>query len=302
MPSSTTTTAKAEGKAKPAPKGKRGAKSEKRPPKAKGRKPAPKRARSRWRDRVAVVYDIEGPRVRLGILWFLLNAAALVVGVVAVAVLYGLTAAVAAMQAARAWRREKKRPHRLTAGLGALALVAAAAVDTALVGLALLALAAAAYGVATLRRRRNSVPLDDAGYTLQCALFVGLAAASVVLTARFELGAAISLIVLVAAYETGDYLIGSGAGNSYEGPVGGLAAVLVVTFTIALLRVPPFEASDAWVFGGLTAVLAPMGQMAGSLILPSAGAKAPALRRLDSLLLLAPLWAWTTGMLAANAA
>jgi hypothetical protein len=75
----------------------------------------------------------------------------------------------------------------------------------------------------------------------------------------------------------------------------------VVTFTIALLRVPPFEAGDAWVFGGLTAVLAPMGQLAASLILPSAVAKAPALRRLDSLLLLAPLWAWATGILATRA-
>ena len=268
---------------------------------ARRRAAAPTRARRRTVRRLAVVYDINGPRVRLGILWFFLTIAALVTGVAAVAALYGATAGAAALQTARAWRLEKKRPHRLTAGLGAVALVAAAAIDTALLGVALLGMAAAAVLVARLRRRRRSVPLEDAGFTLQCGLFVGLAAASVVLTYRFELGAAISLIVLVAAYETGDYLIGSGAGNSFEGPVGGLAAVLVVTFTIALLRVPPFEASDAWVFGGLTAVLAPMGQLAGSLILPSAAAKAPALRRLDSLLLLAPLWAWTTGILATRA-
>jgi hypothetical protein len=264
----------------------------------KAAKAAPARPR-RWR-RLAVQYDINGPRVRLGILWFLVTVAALVVGVGALALVYGLTAAAAALQTARAWRYEKKRPHRLTAALGALGLTLAAAVDTALLGLALLAYAAAAYAVAVLRRRRRSVPLEDAGWTLQCGLFVGLAAASVVLSYRFEVGAAISLIVLVAAYETGDYLIGSGAGNSFEGPVGGLAAVLVVTFTIALLRVPPFEAGDAWVFGGLTAVLAPLGQLAGSALLPSYAAKAPALRRLDSLLLLAPLWAWATGILAAR--
>jgi len=35
----------------------------------------------------------------------------------------------------------------------------------------------------------------------------------------------------------------------------------VVTFTIALLRVPPFEAGDAWVFGGLVAVPAPGGAL-----------------------------------------
>ena len=267
-------------------------------------KPSSKKAAAprnrRWR-RLAVHYDINGPRVRLGILWFLVTVVALVIGVGALAAVYGVTAGAAGLQTARAWRREKKRPHRLTAGLGALGLTAAAAVDTALLGLALLVFAAAAVAVAVLRRRRRSVPLEDAGWTLQCGLIVGMAAASVVLSYRFELGAAISLIVLVAAYETGDYLIGSGAGNSFEGPVGGLAAVLVVTFTIALLRVPPFEAGDAWVFGGLTAVLAPLGQLTASAILPSYNAAAPALRRLDSLLLLAPLWAWTTGILAARA-
>ena len=277
--------------------------AERRP--SKSRRPVPpsrkQSPRGRGRRPLRVVYDINGPRVRLGILWFGLNIGALVVGVGALAALYGVTAGVAALQTARAWRNDRnKRPHRLVAGCGALLLVLAATFDTALVGLALLGLAGAAVVVARLRRRRRSHPDEDAGFTLQASMFVGMAAASVVLSYRFEVGAAVSLIVLVAAYETGDYLIGSGAGNPYEGPLGGLAAILVVTFTIALLRVPPFEAGDAWVFGGLTAVLAPLGQLAGSLVLPSNRADAPALRRLDSLLLLAPLWAWSTGILAAR--
>ena len=268
------------------------------------RRPAPEARSGRRpvgaRRPLRVVYDIDGPRIRLGILWFACGIAAVVVGVGALALVYGTTAAVAALQTARAWRNDRgARPHRLVAGVGALVLVAAAAIDTALVGLALLGLAAAAVVVAH-RGRRRSHPIEDAGFTLQASMFVGLAAASVVLSYRFELGAAVSLIVLVAAYETGDYLIGSGSRNPYEGPLGGLAAVLVVTFTIALLRVPPFEAGEAWVFGGLTAVLAPLGQLAGSLVLPSNRADAPALRRLDSLLLLAPLWAWATGILAAG--
>ena len=70
----------------------------------------------------------------------------------------------------------------------------------------------------------------------------------------------------------------------------------VVTFVVAELQIPPFEGNDAWVFGGLAAVACPAGQLLASALLPSPRSYAPALRRIDSLLVLAPLWAWLVGL------
>jgi len=52
----------------------------------------------------------------------------------------------------------------------------------------------------------------------------------------------------------------------------------------------------AFAFGALAAVLCPAGQLVASAVLPSAGAPASALRRIDSLLLLAPAWAYVVGL------
>ena len=54
----------------------------------------------------------------------------------------------------------------------------------------------------------------------------GLAAAGVVTAARYELGSALALVLFVTAYETGDYIVGSGARNSLEGPIAGCAAIV----------------------------------------------------------------------------
>jgi len=62
---------------------------------------------------------------------------------------------------------------------------------------------------------------------------------------------------------------------------------------VLFFSIPPFNsATQAWVVGGLVAVLCPLSQMAASLLLPRAGARAPALRRLDSYLLTGPAWLW----------
>ena len=45
--------------------------------------------------------------------------------------------------------------------------------------------------------------------------------------------------------------------------------------------------------GALAMVLAPLGPLAASVVLGGRDAPAPALRRLDSLLLLGPVWAWS---------
>ena len=69
----------------------------------------PSRGR-RFRRRYAVVYDIEGPRVRLGMLWFVVAAVALAIGPFSTSLVYGVTAAIAAAQVARVWRRLRLLP------------------------------------------------------------------------------------------------------------------------------------------------------------------------------------------------
>lgn len=267
-----------------------------------GRRAAPAGPGARWTGgegsaaRVGVVYNIDGPRVRLGLLWFLLALASLAAGRLAVAGVYGAVAAVGAAQAAVAWRRAARgarqgtvRPNAAVAAAVAAALPLAAAVSTALLGAALLAGVAACLLTGGVRRGAR---------TLQCAAWVGGAAASVVVAHRYEPWAAVALILVVSAYEVGDFIVGSGAGNRLEGPIAGAASVLVVQFCVSAFGLPPFKLPDGLGFAALAAVLCPAGQLAASLVLPSAAARAPALRRLDSLLLLGPAWASLAGLAA----
>jgi hypothetical protein len=251
------------------------------------------------RRRLRVVYDIDGPRVRLGVAWFLLALVALAFGRWAVTVLYSLTAAAAALQSAKAWRHVRQRPHRIVAGAGALVIGLAGGITTGLVGAAILAMVAAALVVAFVERTTNprNDPILDASFTVRCALFPGFAAACLAIAARFEYGSVVGLVFIVSAYETGDYIVGSGSSNPLEGPIAGATAVAVTTFAVAALAIEPFGFPHAFLFAALAAVLCPAGQLVASAILPSAGAPASALRRIDSLLLLAPAWAFTVGLL-----
>ena len=68
--------------------------------------------------------------------------------------------------------------------------------------------------------------------------------------------------------------------------------MLVVTFAIGVFAFPPFDWASAWVFGGMAAAMCPLGQVLATAMLPTAESRAPSLRRVDSLLLVGPLWAW----------
>lgn len=252
----------------------------------------------RWlpRRRLAVVYDISGPKVRLGILWFLANLAGLAVGLELMTPLWAITAFVAGMQASRAWRRRGVQADRVVAGGGAALIAVTGTLTTSLVGIAILLVVAASYYMALIDLKRGN-PVTQASYTLQCALLPGLAAAGVLMTLRFDLIAASGLILLVSAYESGDFLIGSGARWKWEGPVMGMIATTVMAFAVSTLRLPPFVLPEALWLGGLAAVLCPVGQLVASAVLPDAGSRASAVRRLDSMMILAPVWALVTGIL-----
>ena len=254
-----------------------------------------KRASTRKR-RYAVVYDIDGPRVRLGVLWFVVAAAALAVGPLAAAVVYGGAAAIGAAQMARVWRRHRQRPHQMVAAGMAGGMVLGACLGAGGAGLGILAGTVFAIAAATADTKSPNAAVTDIGWTIQCALPIGLAATSMVLLARLDQGSAIGLLLLVSAYETGDYIVGSGARNPYEGPAAGICALTVVTFILSTLPISTLDFGQAWLFGGLVAILAPLGQLFASALLPNAGAPASGLRRLDSLLLAAPVWCVGVGL------
>jgi len=249
-----------------------------------------------WVERFVSGYELDGPRVRLGLLWFVAAVAAAAIGVGATAVVFGVVAGAAGSQAAAAWRREGCRSNQAVVGLGALLLPVSAAFGIGVLGAAAIAYVVAALAAGAVDRSPRATVVANAGYTIRAGFFIGIAGSSAVLLDRTSAAALVALIVLISGFEVGDYLVGTGASNPVEGPIAGIAASLVLTFAIASFAFDPFETSSAWVFGGLATVLTPLGSLAGSALVPSADARVPALRRLDSWLIVGPVWAfmlWT---------
>ena len=250
-----------------------------------------RKLRARSGNRYLVHYDIDGPRVRLGLAWFVGAVAALALGTVATALYFGVAFAAAASHALRTWRARGAPVDPRVALVTTALTVAAAAVHSRAMGVAVLVLAVAAVALAAKDATGDlGAAFARASLTLQTALPAAVAGGCFVLLAELELWAAISLLLLVSAYETGDFLIGSGSANAFEGPLAGGVAVLVVTLVVAALGFPPFGVGEAFAFGLLVAPGAFAGQILASVMLPHARALAPALRRVDSLLLTAPLW------------
>lgn len=261
-----------------------------RPPKHRGKAKRLAKVQSRAPRRYAVTYDVNGPHVRLGFLWFLVVAGALVLGEVPLALVYGATAALAGYQAARCWLPLGRHPNPyVAAGIGG-GIGLAALGGPQVVGATVLASALAAVLAAVAAPETRAEPLAAVGYTLQCGLFVGLAAAAPVLAFRVDIGTAAALVVFVSVYEMGDYLVGSGSKNAVEGPLAGFTAIAVFAFAMWVITFVPFRGNALLAFGALAAGLCPFGQLFGSALLPRSDARAPALRRLDSLLVLGPVW------------
>ncbi len=250
--------------------------------------------------RYTPIYDIDGPKVRLGVLWAALLGAALVGGLSALTAVYAVVAGVAGLQVSGAWRLFASRaPNQFVAGAGASILVVSARLGVAMLGLMIIVVAVVALlstSTRVLSRQQHSASdaFADAGITLQSALFPGVAAAAPILAGRIQLGAALVLVVLVCAYEVGDFVVGSGSANMVEGPVVGIVSVAVVTFSLTvfdqIIGIPPFDGFSLVFFGVALGVLAPLGPICASILLPRADARAPALRRLDTLIVAGPVW------------
>ncbi len=256
----------------------------------------PRLRRTEFGRRYAITYDTTGWKVSLGLVWFVVALGAMIQGWAALSLLYGVAAGWAALELARRHREVGGPAHLWASALGGAAVAAAGGGGVGLMGAAILATVAGAVAAAAIGGGGRAAVLSAAAATVWCAVPVGLAAASVVLTRDLEIGAAVVLLVFVSCYEAGDFLIGSGASNSVEGPLVGILTIGVAAMVVAVLQVPPFDGEPVFTFAALAAVACPLGQLVGSALLPAADARAPALRRLDSLLLLAPAWCLTVGL------
>ena len=240
----------------------------------------------------AVVHDIDGPKVRLGAVWFAATIAACFAGRPALAVLMAAAVACAADQVVRlhdprATASVLEEPVRLVAVLGAasLPLAAAAGSDTLTGACALSVMAAACVGGG-----RSAVVVLG-------VLPLGLGAAAPVLLHHLGTSAALVLLVLVAAYDAGDFLVGTGAGTTWEGPAAGVAAVAVAGFAFTVIGPPPVLEEGAATAAVLVAMLAPLGPPLASLIVGDGATKARFVRRLDSLVLCGPVTAFVLAAL-----
>ncbi len=230
--------------------------------------------------------DTNGPRIRLSLAWTAVTACAILAGQAWLGVWLALVCAVAAAQACRTWRAER-RPPPVLAAVGALVMVTsvfAGRLTPALAAGAILAVAGAASLVPSLSRH---APL----LTGTVAVVIGGCGAAMVAARTHSALVVMVLVAMAGAYDAGSYLVGAGAGNSWEGPVAGVTAVGAVTLALAAAVAISNPGPGPWALGGLAAVLAPAGTRVASLLLGNPAKSAGVVRRLDSLILLAPAWA-----------
>jgi hypothetical protein len=252
------------------------------------------------RRRLAVVYDVDGPRVRLGVAWFLGVMAATLADAklgspFTTAIVFAVAAGMAARQVVRAWGSVPWHAD-VAAGLGAVPVLAALAGTPVVVASLVLVVpvavgAASAPDGARLRGRGGRVA---AAGILCLSVVPAVAGATFVLVHGEAVVAAAVLLLVASAYEMGDYIVGSGASNPVEGPLAGITTATLVALPMAMLLVEPFDAAGVGLLA-FAAAACPLGQVVASAVLPGAGAPAPALRRIDTLVVLAPVWAAAAG-------
>jgi len=233
----------------------------------------------------------------LGVLWAVLLLPAIFAGAVWMALLVAPVAGVAALQASRTWRGAERRPIDGVAAAGAALIVFAAAFGVAglLVAAGLVAVSAAALDrVVAARHQAGRVSATRSlGRTLLLAAVPGLAgAAPVALRSISGHGAvpALALCTYALVYDASAFLVGSGSKHTWEGPVAGVASIGAVTVAVAAILVPPFRGASPWVLGLAAVLVTPFGPVLATLVLGDQAARVPALRRLDSLIVLGPVW------------
>ncbi len=134
------------------------------------------------------------------------------------------------------------------------------------------------------------------------SLLVALAVGTPIAARVGGLAEALSVLGLVAGYDAGAYVVGSGAPNRWEGPAAGIATVFAAALLVAALAVPtPFALLTVGLMAIVVAVAGPLGPSVARWMAEAparshgpeddeAGApeEAPAVRRISTLLAAAP--------------
>lgn len=232
----------------------------------------------------------------MGIGWFLLAAPAVVFSVVTAALLYGVTGGLAARQVVLAWKGARWQADMAAALVLAPVLMTVVGLQA---GLATLVVALVIALVAGFQEpagglRGGSGRLAAGGILVHAVGPVAVAGGSMVLLAHQNPVVATMLFLMACAYEVGDFIIGSGGVTPIEGPIAGGLALVLTGFPAALMFLEPFDVMAVWILG-VAALTALFGQWLASAMLPKPDAHAPALRRIDTLLVMAPLWVAAAG-------
>jgi len=246
-------------------------------------------------------HNLDGPRLRLGLVWFVVLFGAFVVGSMALlAFILAAVAGVGALQVSGAWRAKKAPVQQMVAAIGAALIVVSSLLGNRVTGFVMLLVVAAAVllGSSVTPASVSVTPealtenLVAASATLRSSLPLALAGVAGVQIFQLDPMAYLFLLSIVCVYDAGDYLCGAGYQSRIIGPIAGSFGVLVVTAAMTAINPPPLvDDGDVWTVGLLLAILCPLGTLVGSWMLPSATSPAPGLRRLDSWLLTAPvLW------------
>ena len=212
-------------------------------------------------------------------------------GSVLMAMWMAVVAALAAVQAARSWKHHASRhPAPLAAGTGAAVVVLGAGFG--IPGIAVGALAGVAAAAAWASQESADVAL-----TVACVVVPALAAVPPVLLRSTDgLVPAFVLLTCVGVYDAGAHVMGTGSRWRWLGPVSGMLCIASVTLAVAALF-PQFKGASPLELGVLAAVLAPCGPLVADRIVGTNTARRPALRRLDSLIVVGPVWALAAAML-----
>lgn len=252
--------------------------------------PGPRPEAEPERPPLAVVHKSVRPHGRLGLAWATVTFGFTIAGPAYLAGWLAIAAFIAGAQTCRVWRKRGERPVALAAAAVAAGLPVAASFDAG--AMAGVVAAGVLVTFASRLRAPTRAPSRDVAVTLAIGVAIGFAAAGPVLVRHTGISAALMLLAMICAYDAGAYLVGTGASSAWEGPAAGVAALIPITIFAEVVLVPPFAGAQPLFLGVLAAVLAPCGPVAASALLGDRSAHAPALRRLDSLLLLGPLWAW----------
>lgn len=228
------------------------------------------------------------------LVWAVVLVPAIALGPSGTAVLFAAVGGVAAAQTARAWRAAGLRPSRAVAGWGSLLVVLVSVMGLGWAGASLVALVAAAAVAGVMVPGPGGV-LVTTGATVRSALGPVIVGVSMVQLSDLGWAVAGILVGLALGYDLACHVWSSDGAGPVVGRVVGMVTVLVLTLAVSavhtLFELDPFgPAAAVWVFGALAAVLCPLGPMVASTMLPSASAGAPALRRLDVLIVAAPMW------------